>query len=112
MIPISLPVDLAVCAPKGLSVPLERSQAEDLTRVLKAIADPTRLQLLSLINSEPESKACVCDMAEAVELSQPTISHHLKVLTDAGLLERDRQGTWVWYSLNVDQWSRLQKVLG
>lgn len=111
MIPVSLPVDIAQCAPSGLKAPLERGQAEELTRVLKAIADPTRLQILSLINSQPDSRACVCDLAEAVGLRQPTISHHLKVLTEAGLLQRERRGTWIWYSLDSHQWDRVRGLL-
>jgi len=111
MIPVSLPVDIARCAPSGLQAPLERGPAEELTRVLKAIADPTRLQILSLINSQPDSRACVCDLADAVGLSQPTISHHLKVLTEAGLLQRERRGTWIWYSLDTNQWDRVRGLL-
>ena len=111
MIPVSLPVDIAQCAPRGLQAPLERGQAEELTRVLKAIADPTRLQILSLINSQPDARACVCDLADAVGLRQPTISHHLKVLTEAGLLQRERRGTWIWYSLDSDQWERVRGLL-
>lgn len=111
MIPVDIPINLTTCAPQGLQVPLERSQAETLTAVLRAIADPTRLQILSLINSQPDQQACVCDLAEAVSLSQPTVSHHLKVLTEAGLLDRARQGTWIWYSINRQQWSQLSALL-
>lgn len=111
MIPLALPVDIAQCAPRGLSVPLARSQAEELTSVLKAVAEPTRLQILSLINSQPEHKACVCDLAESIHLSQPTVSHHLKILREAGLLNREKRGTWVWYSINQSQWSKLSELL-
>lgn len=111
MIPLTVPVDIAQCAPSGLKAPLERGQAEELARVLKAIADPTRLQILSLINSQPDNRACVCDLAEAVGLRQPTVSHHLKVLTDAGLLTRERRGTWIWYSLEPTQWEMVRNVL-
>ncbi|MFZ9088419.1 MAG: ArsR/SmtB family transcription factor [Pontimonas sp.] len=111
MIPISLPVNVAQCAPAGLSAPLARQQAEELTRLLKAIADPTRLQILSLINAQPEGSACVCDLAEAINVSQPTISHHLKTLTSVGLLQREKRGTWAWYSLNQEQWRSLANVV-
>jgi ArsR family transcriptional regulator len=111
VIPIPIPVNVAQCAPAGLSAPLERSQAEELTRLLKAIADPTRLQILSLINDQPEGRACVCDLAEAIKVSQPTISHHLKTLTAVGLLEREKRGTWAWYSLNQAQWKSLARLV-
>ena len=111
MIPLPLPVDIAQCAPSGLNVPLQRDQAEELTTVLKAIADPTRLQILSLINSQEGKQACVCDLAEAVGVSQPTVSHHVKVLREAGLLDREKRGTWVWYSINESQWKQLTEVL-
>jgi ArsR family transcriptional regulator, arsenate/arsenite/antimonite-responsive transcriptional repressor len=67
--------------------------------LLKAVADPVRLQLLDIIRSSPRNEACVCDMTEAVGVSQPTVSHHLKVLTEAGLLTRERRGTWAWFTL-------------
>ena len=65
----------------------------------KAVADPVRLQLLSIIRAADAHEACVCDLTDAVGLAQPTVSHHLKVLTDAGLLTRERRGSWAWFSL-------------
>ena len=109
---IALPLDLAVCAPKGLSVALDRQQAVELTGVLKAIADPTRLQILSLINSQPEAKACVCDLAASISVSQPTISHHLRILREAGIVASEKRGTWVWYSLNPERWEQVTRLLG
>lgn len=111
---IMLPViaDIAQCAPSGLQAPLDRSNAEQLTRVLKALADPSRLQLVALINSQDNREACVCDLADAVKLSQPTVSHHLKVLTDAGLVTRQKRGTWVWYAVCDEQLESLKTVLG
>lgn len=82
-----------------LDRPLDRAQAEATAALLKAVADPVRLQLLSLIRSADGGQACVCDLTSAVGLSQPTVSHHLKVLTDAGLLSRERRGTWAWFHL-------------
>jgi ArsR family transcriptional regulator len=79
--------------------------------LLKAIADPTLIQLLSLINASNNSEACVCNLTEPLALTQPTVSHHLKVLTDAGLIEREKRGTWVWYSVNQDRWRQLSKLL-
>jgi ArsR family transcriptional regulator len=67
--------------------------------LLKAVADPVRLQLLSIIRASEAHEACVCDMTDAVGLSQPTISHHLKLLVEAGVLNRQRRGTWAWYAL-------------
>ena len=74
-----------------------REQAEQIAPLLKALADPVRLRLLSLVASHADGEACVCDLNDAFDLSQPTISHHLKVLHEAGLLDRDKRGVWVYY---------------
>lgn len=87
---------LACCAPLARE-PLGRGQAEGIAALLKALADPVRLQLLSMVLAHPGGEACVCDLLPGFELSQPTISHHLKVLHEAGLLERDKCGVWVYY---------------
>lgn len=79
--------------------PIERADAARLAAVLKALADPARLRLLSLIQSSPDGEACVCDLTAPLGLSQPTVSHHLRILTEAGLLERDKRGVWAYYSL-------------
>nr|BFE58327.1 metalloregulator ArsR/SmtB family transcription factor [Dactylosporangium thailandense] len=79
--------------------PIERADAEQLAGVLKAIADPARLQLLSLIQSAPEGEASVTDLTAPLGLSQPTVSHHLRILTEAGLLEREKRGVWAYYRL-------------
>jgi ArsR family transcriptional regulator len=105
-----IPVDIASCAPEGLAEPIERPQAEQLATLLKAIADPTRLQLISYINASNNAEACVCNLTEPLALTQPTVSHHLKVLTDAGLIEREKRGTWVWYKVNQDRWQQLSKL--
>jgi ArsR family transcriptional regulator len=78
---------------------LTAEEAADLSRVLKAIADPARLRLLSLVAAHEGGEACVCDLTEPLGLSQPTVSHHLKVLADAGLLQRDKRGVWSYYAL-------------
>lgn len=83
----------------ALETPLDRRRADELAVLLKAVADPVRLQLLSLIRAAQAGEACVCDLTEAVGLSQPTVSHHLKVLTDAGLLTRERRGPWAWFAV-------------
>ncbi|NYG53920.1 ArsR/SmtB family transcription factor [Nocardioides perillae] len=87
---------LACCAPLA-GEPLSAEQAAGVVPMLKAIADPARLRLLSLVLSHPGGEACVCDLLPSFDLSQPTISHHLKVLHEAGLLDREKRGTWVYY---------------
>jgi ArsR family transcriptional regulator len=72
-------------------------EATELAAVLKAVADPARLRLLSLIQAHEDGEACVCDLTEPVGLSQPTVSHHLKVLFDAGLVSREKRGAWAYY---------------
>jgi ArsR family transcriptional regulator len=88
----------ACCSPvAGREMPI--ADAERLAAVLKALADPVRLRLLSLIRSADAGEACVCDLTDALGLSQPTVSHHLKTLVTAGLLTRDKRGVWAWYRL-------------
>ncbi|KAB1913126.1 helix-turn-helix transcriptional regulator [Micromonospora sp. AMSO31t] len=79
--------------------PIKRADAERLAGVLKAVADPARLRLLSLIQSAPEGEASVSDLTTPLGLSQPTVSHHLRILTEAGLLEREKRGVWAYYRL-------------
>ncbi|WP_066583770.1 ArsR/SmtB family transcription factor [Cellulomonas timonensis] len=79
--------------------PLSAPDAAALARTLKALADPARLRLISLVASHEGAEACVCDLVEPLGLSQPTVSHHLKVLVDAGLLTRDKRGVWAYYAL-------------
>ena len=90
---------LAVTCIGALTSPLPRARAEELSTLLKAVADPVRLQLLSIIRAAHPQGACVCDLTDAVNLSQPTVSHHLKVLTEAGLLIRQRRGSWAWFTV-------------
>lgn len=87
------------CCPPLLEAPLDGEQAEQLASALKILADPARLRLVSLIAASPGSEACVCDLTDPLGLSQPTVSHHLKVLHEAGLLRRERRGRWVYYRL-------------
>jgi ArsR family transcriptional regulator len=89
---------VACCAPL-LREPLGAAEAEDLARSLKAIADPARLRIISIVAASPDQEACVCDLTEPIGLSQPTVSHHLKVLTEAGFLTRSKRGTWAYFSL-------------
>lgn len=101
--------DLAACCTPGLGEPMDRDEAELIAGQLKAIADPARLQLLSLIKSSGE--ACACDLTEPVGLSQPTVSHHLKVLADAGLVSREQRGTWAWFRVDTARLSALSRIL-
>ena len=87
------------CSAGPLTGGMTAADATELARVLKALADPARLRLLSLIADSPTAAACACDLTEPLGLSQPTVSHHLKVLVDAGFLDRDKRGVWAWYSL-------------
>ena len=88
----------ACCAPL-LRAPLSQAQAESLARVLKALADPTRLRLVSLVAAHDGGEACVCELTDPLDLTQPTISHHLKILVEAGILSRDKRGVWAYYAL-------------
>ncbi|TFD81578.1 ArsR/SmtB family transcription factor [Cryobacterium fucosi] len=92
------PADAACCAPatRGAIGP---EAAEKLARSLKALADPARLRLVSMVAAHADAEACVCDLTEPLGLSQPTVSHHLRVLVEAGLLTRDKRGTWAYYRL-------------
>ncbi|OMQ15491.1 transcriptional regulator [Modestobacter sp. VKM Ac-2676] len=87
------------CAPTGLDGALDADRAGELARTLKALADPARLRVLSLVAAGAGREVCVCDLTEPLGLSQPTVSHHLKVLVDAGFLARDKRGVWAYYSL-------------
>lgn len=108
---MSMEGNAAPCCPGVLRQRLDRGQAEELAGAFKAIADPGRLLLLSFIADQPDAEACVCNLIEPLGLSQPTVSHHLKVLTDAGLLERERRGTWMYYRLVPERVSALRDAL-
>ncbi|MGC9542488.1 ArsR/SmtB family transcription factor [Streptomyces sp. UG1] len=99
------------CTPSLACHLIDRDEAGRLAAMLKAIADPTRLQLFRLIERAPKGEACVCDLTECLGLRQPTVSHHLKVMTEAGLLDRERRGTWVWYSVNLEGLRRIREIL-
>lgn len=103
-------VDPLCCAPLSESV-LHRSDAERLALVLKALADPGRLQLVSLLLAAPGGEVCVADLVHGLQLSQPTVSHHLRVLYDAGLLHRERRSSWVWYSVADDRLDEVRALL-
>lgn len=89
--------EATACCGIGTEGGLSADEAERSAALLKAVADPVRLRLLSAIRATEGGEACVCDLTPLVGLSQPTVSHHLKVLTEAGLLEREKRGTWAWF---------------
>ncbi len=91
--------DLAACCNPITRQVLGPAEAQRLAGVLKALAEPTRLRLVSLIAAHDDAEACVCDLTDPVALAQPTVSHHLKILVDAGLLEREQRGKWAYYRL-------------
>ncbi len=97
-----LPVLTEPCCTPVVDGVLEVAEAERLARQLKALADPTRLRLLSLVAAHEDREACVCDLIEPVGLTQGTVSHHMKVLVDAGLLTREQRGKWAYYALVTD----------
>lgn len=99
------------CCTTTLSSPLDADTATGLAGAFKALADPVRLRLLSLITAAGGGQVCVCEMTPAFDLSQPTISHHLKVLREAGLIESERRGTWVHYWVIPEALQRLSTVL-
>ncbi len=106
----NIPLQLLECAPAPGAEPLARSSAENIAELLKAVADPTRLQILAMISKADQNEACVCNLTEPLKLSQPTISHHLKKLAEVGLISGERRGTWVWYSLNKERWIEIAKL--
>ncbi|KAA1420915.1 helix-turn-helix transcriptional regulator [Nocardioides humilatus] len=99
--PTELPVlpDLASCCAPATGGRIDDASAESLARMFKALADPNRVKLLSLIAASSGQEACVCDLTAPIGLAQPTISHHMKVLTEAGLVEREQRGKWAYFSL-------------
>lgn len=105
---VSAPV---VCCAPLVKEPLAQDVAERTAATLKALADPARLRLLSIVASSEGQEACVCDLIEPVGLAQPTVSHHLKVLTEAGFLHRTKRGTWAYYRLEPAALERVGQLL-
>ncbi|MEU6040335.1 metalloregulator ArsR/SmtB family transcription factor [Actinomadura sp. NPDC047616] len=101
----------ACCSPL-VCAPLGAEEAAELAPLFKAIGDPVRLRLLSLIACHEGGEACVCELTDAFDLTPPTISHHLKVLKQAGLIDSERRGTWVYYWVNPQVLQRLSVILG
>jgi ArsR family transcriptional regulator, arsenate/arsenite/antimonite-responsive transcriptional repressor len=106
------PVQTVACCSPLSREPLSRSQAEQIAPLLKALADPVRLRLMSMVASHEGGEACVCDLTEGFDLSQPTISHHLKVLHEVGLLDRSKRGVWVYYKARSEALADLAALIG
>ncbi len=98
------------CAPLT-EEPLDRAEAEVLASGFKVLADPIRLRLLSLIANAPGGEVCICDLVEPVGRSQPTVSHHLSILVDAGLVARDQRGKWAWVRVVPERLAVLRDAL-
>lgn len=103
------PVELC-CAPLTAGV-LDERDAEELAGLFKVLADPARLRLLSLVAAGADGEACACDLVEPVGKSQPTVSHHLSLLVEAGLLTREKRGRWAWYRVVPERFAALRGAL-
>lgn len=105
------PEDGLACCPPLAGDFLDESEAEDLAALMKALADPVRLRLLSLIVNAPTGEVCACDLATPLGRSQPTVSHHLGVLTKAGLLSREQRGKWAWFAVDTERLSQVSDAV-
>jgi ArsR family transcriptional regulator, arsenate/arsenite/antimonite-responsive transcriptional repressor len=103
-------VDMA-CCPPILDAPLSEHDANDAAALLKALADPVRLRLLSIIASSPDGEVCACDLHGPLGRSQPTVSHHLTQLTRAGILHREQRGKWAWFRIDHQRIAQLSRSL-
>ena len=106
------PVETAACCSPLLREPLSLERAEQVVPLLKALADPVRLRLVSMVAASEGGEACVCDLNDAFALSQPTISHHLKVLHEAGVLDRTKRGVWVYYGVRREVRADVAALIG
>ncbi|MGI9611833.1 MAG: metalloregulator ArsR/SmtB family transcription factor [Acidimicrobiales bacterium] len=103
---------VGACCPPLTGTVLDEAQATELAARLKALADPVRLRLISLLACSEEGEICACDLPALLERKQPTVSHHLKVLTEAGLIEREQRGKWAWFQLATNGLDELRVALG
>ena len=111
MFAMAVELDVLECCPPLMGERLGAADAEALAEAMRALADPARLRLVSLISAGPGGEACVCDLIEPLALSQPTVSHHLKVLLEAGLVSREQRGRWAFYRVNRDLLNALAGAL-
>ena len=105
------PAVVEACAIPLVREPIDETAATGLAQVFKALADPVRLRLVSLIGAHQGGEVCVCELTTAFDLTQPTISHHLKVLREAGIIDGERRGTWVYYRLEPTALERMAALL-
>jgi ArsR family transcriptional regulator len=105
------PTVTAVCCLSVLASPLDAGEAAELAKGFTALADPVRLRVLSILAAAPEGEVCVCDLVAPLGKTQPTVSHHLRILSEAGLVHGDRRGKWVWYSLDRHRVAGLRAAL-
>ncbi|WP_170981084.1 metalloregulator ArsR/SmtB family transcription factor [Mycolicibacterium sp. CR10] len=103
--------DVAACCSPLTGGVLDNPAAERLASVFKALADPARVKLVSLIAASDGGEACICDLTEPLGLSQPTVSHHMKLLVDSGLVSRDQRGKWAYYRVNTDALDRISAAV-
>lgn len=108
--PIVVTGDGALCCSPLLEAPISEAEAVDLSRLMAALADPVRLRILSLVAAQGE--VCSCDLQEPVGRSQPTVSHHTKVLAEAGLITGEKRGRWTWWSVVPERLAHLRRALG
>ncbi|MGW9628136.1 ArsR/SmtB family transcription factor [Microbacterium sp. NPDC055521] len=106
-----LPTDVAVCCSPVTGGVLTADEAERIAHTFKALGDPTRVRLLSLIAASDGGEACICDLTDPVGLSQPTVSHHMKLLVDAGLATREQRGRWAYYRVVTDTLEQASRSL-
>jgi ArsR family transcriptional regulator len=99
------------CCPSVLAAPLDADEAGELARGFTALGDPVRLRLLSMLAAAPQGEICVCEFIQPIGKTQGTISHHLRILAEAGLVHGDRRGRWVWYSLDRNRLANLRAAI-
>lgn len=102
---------ITACCEPLLDAALSASEAEDLAGAFKVLADPVRLRLLSLVANAPDGELCACDLPALVDRKQPTVSHHLSILTEAGLLQREQRGRWAWFRVAPERLDVLRDAL-
>lgn len=106
-----IPVE-ALCCPPVTAGRLDEAAAAELAGVLKALADPVRLRIVSIIAAAPTGEICACELPGLLERSQPTVSHHLSQLLHAGLVDREQRGKWAWFRLRADRLAAVRAALG
>ena len=108
--PKTIPLDDGLCCPSVTGAPLSEAEATDLAELLAAMADPVRLRLLSLVAAQGE--ICSCDLEGPLGRSQPTVSHHTRILADAGLITGEKRGKWTWWSVVPERLAAVRRALG